>query len=98
MPRALYTQVAAFPTMTLAFHRSLKLQHLPLFNLILLLGPWLLTVALVFMAPRRSRQYMLTLSLFQVERRMARAHAHPAHACTHVQGPRAHLPAARVHS
>ena len=56
---------AAFPTFVLAFMRHLKGQQLPLINLLLLFFPWLFTLALVFMAPNRSRQYMLTLALFQ---------------------------------
>ena len=57
---------AAIPAMVIGFKRRIKGQELPFINLILLLGPWAATCALVFMAPNRSRQFMLTLAYFQV--------------------------------
>ena len=35
-------------------------------QMLLFFGPWIGTVCLVFMAPRRSRQFMMTLAYFQV--------------------------------
>ena len=58
--------MAAFPTFVLAFMRHLKGQQLPFINLLLLFGPWVCTLAMVFAAPARSRQYMLTVALFQL--------------------------------
>ena len=61
--------VAAAPTFALAFvGHHLKGTMLPFINLLLLLGPWVCTVFMVFAAPERSPQsnYMLTIALFQL--------------------------------
>ena len=57
---------AAIPALVVVIMRRLKGQTLPLVNMLLLMGPWLCTVAMLFIAPDRSRQYMLTMAFFQV--------------------------------
>ena len=37
-----------------------------MYNLLILLFPWATTLALVLMAPSRSRQFMLTMAYFQI--------------------------------
>lgn len=57
---------AAIPALIISFKKDIKGQELPMYNLLILLFPWATTLALVLMAPSRSRQFMLTMAYFQI--------------------------------